>query len=145
MERYQASARKTDASLQVDVHSRGIHTTIDEPASLGGGNTGMNPVELVLSALGTSLQETAADLAANNKFNYEQMTVNLEGDLDAAGFMGDPDIRNGFQEIRYNLAFKTNETQAACDQFADEVEANCPVKDMLSNGVTIALDQVEIV
>ncbi|WP_143462308.1 OsmC family protein [Levilactobacillus enshiensis] len=145
MERYHASARKTDSGLQVDVHSRGIHTMIDEPANLGGGNTGMNPVELVLSALGTSLQETAADLATDGKFTYEQMMVNLEGDLDAAGFMGDPDIRNGFQEIRYKLAFKTNETQTACDYFADRVEANCPVKDMLSNGVTIALDQVEIV
>lgn len=145
MERYQATARKTPSSLQVDVHSRGVHTTIDEPTSLGGTNTGMNPVELVLSALGTSLQETAARLASENKFNYEQMAVSLEGDLDAAGFMGDPDIRNGFQEIRYRLEFKTQASQAECSQFADLVAANCPVEDMLKNGVNVVLDQVEII
>ena len=145
MERYQATARKTMSGLQVDVHSRGVHTTIDEPQSLGGTNTGMNPVELLLSSLGTSLQATAADLAPENKFEYEQMTVNLEGDLDAAGFMGDPDIRNGFQEIRYTLQFKTQASQAECGRFADLVAANCPVEDMLKNGVTVALDQVEIV
>jgi len=145
MERYNATARKTLSSLQVDVHSRGVHTTIDEPESLGGTNTGMNPVELVLSSLGTSLQETAVQLALENKFTYKQMTVNLEGDLDAAGFMGDPDIRNGFQEIRYNLQFKTTESQAACGAFADLVAANCPIEDMLSNGVSVVLDQVEIV
>ncbi|NLR10630.1 MULTISPECIES: OsmC family protein [Lactobacillaceae] len=145
MERYQATARKTPSSLQVDVHSRGVHTTIDEPTSLGGTNTGMNPVELVLSALGTSLQETAARLASENKFNYEQMAVSLEGDLDAAGFMGDPDIRNGFQEIRYRLEFKTQASQAECSEFADLVAANCPVEDMLKNGVNVVLDQVEII
>lgn len=145
MERYQATARKTPSSLQVDVHSRGVHTTIDEPASLGGTNTGMNPVELILSALGTSLQETAAKLASGNKFNYEQMAVSLEGDLDAAGFMGDPDIRNGFQEIRYRLEFKTQASQAECGRFADLVAANCPVEDMLKNGVNVVLDQVEII
>ena len=145
MERYQATARKTPSSLQVDVHSRGVHTTIDEPTSLGGTNTGMNPVELVLSALGTSLQETAARLAPERKFNYEQMVVSLEGDLDAAGFMGDPDIRNGFQEIRYRLEFKTQASQAECSEFADLVAANCPVEDMLKNGVNVVLDQVEII
>lgn len=145
MENYQATARKTQSGLQVDVHSRGVHTTIDEPESLGGTNTGMNPVELVLSSLGTSLQATAAALAPANKFNYEHMTVNLEGDLDAAGFMGDPDIRNGFQEIRYQLQFKTQASQEECGRFADLVAANCPVEDMLRNGVTVTLDQVEII
>lgn len=145
MASYQATARKTPSSLQVDVHSRGIHTTIDEPESLGGTNTGMNPVELVLSSLGASLQETAARLAAENKFKYEQMTVDLEGDLDAAGFMGDPDIRNGFQEIRYSLQFKTQAGQAECEKFADLVAQNCPIEDMLSHGVTVALDRIEIV
>ncbi|MCH5464824.1 OsmC family protein [Levilactobacillus tujiorum] len=145
MASYQATARKIPSSLQVDVHSRGIHTTIDEPESLGGTNTGMNPVELVLSSLGASLQETAARLATENKFKYEQMTVDLEGDLDAAGFVGDPDIRNGFQEIRYSLQFKTQAGQAECEKFADLVTQNCPIEGMLSHGVTVALDRIEIV
>lgn len=73
------------------------------------------------------------------------MTVDLEGDLDAAGFMGDPDIRNGFQEIRYSLQFKTQVGQAECEEFADLVAQNCPIEDMLSHGVTVALDRIEIV
>lgn len=145
MERYQASARKTVSSLQVDVHARGVHTTIDEPKQSGGTNTGMNPVELELCALGTSLQETAVKLAPTHGFHFERLAVNLEGDLDPAGFMGDPNVRNGFQEIRLNLQFKTPESQADCEKFADAIEAACPIEDMLQHGVAVALDKVEII
>lgn len=139
-----ASARKTQTSLQVDAHSRGIHATIDEPASMGGTNTGMNPVELVLCTLGASLQATAAQLAASVKFDYETLKVDLEGDLDPAGFMGDPDIRNGFQEIRYSLQFKSKASQADCEKFADLIQANCPIYQNLTSGVKVALGQVTI-
>ncbi|CAJ1226897.1 peroxiredoxin [Levilactobacillus zymae] len=145
MKRTYASARKTDTSLQVDAHSRGIHHTFDEPAALGGSDTGMNPVELELCSLGASLQETAAGLAPAHHFTYRQMTITLEGDLDAAGFMGDPEIRNGFQAIRFNVAFDTDATPEACQNFMDAVEAACPLMDMLKIGIDVELDQVEIV
>lgn len=145
MKRYHASARKLTTGLQVDVHTRGIHTRIDEPKSGGGTNTGMNPVELELCSLGTSLQETAASLAPEYHFAYQKLTINLEGDLDPAGFMGDPNVRNGFQEIRLALQFQTQASQEAAEKFADAVEAQCPLEDMLKHGIQINVDQVEIV
>ncbi|KRK96756.1 hypothetical protein FD25_GL001681 [Levilactobacillus acidifarinae DSM 19394] len=73
------------------------------------------------------------------------MTVNLEGDLDAAGFMGDPEIRNGFQAIRFGVVFDTDATPEACRHFMDAVEAACPLVDMLKLGIDVELNQVEIV
>lgn len=145
MKRTYASARKTDLGLQVDTHSRGIHHTFDEPASLGGTDSGMNPVELELCTLGASLQATAARLAPAANFTYQKMTVELEGDLDAAGFMGDPEIRNGFQAIRFRVHFETDESLQACHAFMDTVEAQCPLVDMLRLGIDVELDKVEIV
>ncbi|HJA27580.1 MAG TPA: OsmC family protein [Candidatus Limosilactobacillus intestinigallinarum] len=142
MKHYEATARKTDQSLQVDVHSRGIHQTIDEPKNAGGTNTGMNPVELELSALGAALQETAERLAGQQGFKYDQLTINLEGDLDARGFMGDPDIRNGFQEIRVDYRFKTAEVAADCKQFVQEVEKQCWLYNTLVNGTKVIVDDV---
>ncbi|GAW99900.1 OsmC family protein [Secundilactobacillus mixtipabuli] len=144
MPQYTASARKTNSSLQVDVHSRGIHTTIDEPVNSGGTNTGMNPVELELCSLGSSLQDTAMKLASKNGFNYQELNIDLEGDLDPAGFMGDPDIRNGFQEIRYKLIFKTNESPEKSQNFADLIKQNCPIEQLLSNGIPVKLNGIEI-
>ena len=68
MTKYSVTARKTNSSLQVDAHTRGIHNTLDEPKANGGTNTGLNPVELELGSLGASLQETARKLSASNNF-----------------------------------------------------------------------------
>lgn len=142
MKHYEATARKTDQSLQVDVHSRGIHQMIDEPKNAGGSNTGMNPVELELSTLGASLQQTAEQLAAQQGFKYDHLTINLEGDLDPRGFMGNPDVRNGFQEIRVDYTFKTSEKTADCKKFVQDVEKNCLIYNTLVNGTKVVVDDV---
>ena len=54
------------------------------------------------------------------------------------GFLGkNPEVRNGFQEIRYTIHFKTNASQEECEAFADFVESRCPVGDCLANGVKL--------
>lgn len=142
MKRYQTTTRKTATKLQVDAHSRGNHYTIDEPKNAGGANTGMNPVELELSTLGASLQATAAKLAPENNFHYDKLTIKLEGDMDPRGFMGDPDVRNGFQEIRVVMTFKTDASQADCQQFVEAVKQASPILDNLTNGINIVVDGV---
>lgn len=142
MKHYEATTRKTAQRLQVDVHSRGIHQTIDEPKNAGGSNTGMNPVELELSTLGAALQKTAEQLATHQGFQYDHLTINLEGDLDARGFMGNPDIRNGFQEIRVDYTFKTAETAANCQKFVQDVEKHCLLYNTLVNGTKVIVDEV---
>lgn len=51
--------------------------------------------------------------------------------------MGNPDIRNGFQEIRFKMYFKTNESQEKAEKFADFIENTCPIADNLTNGVKL--------
>src|SRR5690625_5523228 len=48
---FKASAHLQEG-VQVKVRSRGFEIIVDEPESLGGTDTGMNPVEMVLCALG---------------------------------------------------------------------------------------------
>lgn len=143
MTHYYASARQTGKGLQVDTHSRGIHATFDEPQDLGGTNTGMNPVELELSLIGASLQQTANYLAPEENFTYRKLTVSLEGDLDLAGFQGDADIRNGFQEIRIQLTFETDESLTKCQEFVEIIKLNNPLVDTLTHGLKIVVDNVE--
>ena len=142
MEYYNATARKTKQGLQVDTHSHGVHYSIDEPKNAGGTNTGMNPVELELSTLGASLQATAKQLAADEGFQYDQMVIDLEGDLDPRGFMGNPDVRNGLQEIRINYQVKTTASAEECAKFMQQVEQQSPITDNLRNGVKIVVGQV---
>ena len=119
-----------------------LHYLIYEPKNAGGTNTGMNPVELELSTLGASLQATAKQLAADEGFQYDQMVIDLEGDLDPRGFMGNPDVRNGLQEIRINYQVKTTASAEECAKFMQQVEQQSPIMDNLRNGVKIVVGQV---
>lgn len=134
---FKANAVKTSTGLQVETSSRDFKIVLDEPAELGGTNTGMNPVEALLCALGACQAIVVAAFAQAQDFTYEAFHVELEGDLDPDGFMGLADVRNGFQEIRFSMHFKTNEPQEKCEAFADFVEKTCPVGDCLANGVKL--------
>lgn len=64
---FQASAHLQDG-VQVKVKSRNFQVTIDEPKELGGTDTGMNPVELLLCALG-ACQAIVARVYAREVFH----------------------------------------------------------------------------
>lgn len=136
-ETFKAIARKTNKGLQVEAESRGFKIVLDEPEELGGTNTGMNPVEAVLCALGACQSIVCAAFAEAQGFKFDEFWIELEGDLDPDGFMGLADVRNGFQEIRYSTHFVTEESQERIDEFSDFIEAHCPVGDNLTNGVPV--------
>ena len=134
---FKATARKLPEGMQVETNSRGFKIMLDEPKELGGTDVAMNPVEAVLCALGACQAIVASAFAAAHKFTYEEFYVELEGDLDPDGFLGRADVRNGFQEIRFVMHFRTNESQEKAEAFAEFIEKTCPVGDCLANGVKL--------
>lgn len=134
---YKATARKLKHGLQVESESRGFKIIMDEPKELGGTDVALSPVETLLCALGACQTIVATAFAKSRGFAFESFRVELEGDLDIDGFLGAADVRNGFQEIRYKMHFKTNETQERADAYADFIESVCPVSDCIENGVKL--------
>lgn len=139
---FRAKVTKEPTGLKVTGESRGFSVTLDEPETLGGTNEGMNPVEMVLCALGSCECIVASTFAKQQDFKYESLWVELEGDLDPAGFLGDPNVRPGFQEIRVVFHFKTDETLEKCEEFSKFMESRCPVFDNLTNGVPVVCADV---
>lgn len=114
------------------------HTiTIDEPKQLGGTDTGMNPVELLLAALGACQTIAAQTFAKKFDVSYEELYVEVEGDLDIDGFLDKADVRPGFSEIRYKVHLTSQAPQDKIDAFLAFVENHCPVGDTLANGVKL--------
>lgn len=134
---FKATAKKLPEGLQVETESRGFKIIMDEPEDLGGTDAAMNPVEAVLCALGACQTIVASAFAAAHDFTFEEFHVELEGDLDPDGFLGLADVRNGFQEIRFEMHFKTNESKEKTEAFAEFIERSCPVGDCLENGVKL--------
>lgn len=110
----------------------------DEPASMRGTDTGMNPVEMLLCALGACQCITARFLARSQRFDLQDYRVALEGDLDPAGFMkGAEGVCPGFQQVRATVYIKANATAEEIDRFVDLVQKRCPVGDTLCHGVPV--------
>lgn len=141
---FKATAIKSPEGLQVEANSRGFKILFDEPEDLGGTNTAMNPVEALLCTLGACQTIVASAFAAAHDITFEEFHIDLEGDLDPDGFMGLADVRNGFQEIRFVMHFKSNEPKEKLEEYAKFIEKTCPVGDCLTNGVKLVLSGVAI-
>ena len=143
IEVFKAKAVKTDVGLQVSTSARDFTILMDEPESIGGTNTAMNPVEALLCSLGACQAIVAAAFAQAKGFKFEEFYLELEGDLDLDGFTGvNPNVRNGFSEIRFSVHFKTEESQEACEEYADFIEKTCPICDCLTTPVKIVRTSV---
>jgi len=116
---------------------------MDEPPSLGGADTGMNPVEGLLAALGSCQVIVANAFAKANGVDLQDFWVELEGDLDPDGFlMGKPGVRNGFQEIRFTMHIKSNSSAEKVEEFQKFIESRCPVGDTLVQGTNIVSSKI---
>jgi uncharacterized OsmC-like protein len=140
---FKASAHLQEG-VKVLARSRNFEFTIDEPESLGGTDTGMNPVEVVLAALGACQAIVARVYAKKFKIEFEDLWVELEGDLDTDGFMNISDVRRGFSEIRYNIHIRTESPKEQVADFVSFIEKTCPVGDTIANPVTLKLNDIII-
>lgn len=116
----------------------GKHTTrIDEPPVLGGKDSGPNPVELILQALGGCLVVLINAFAPAHGVVINRVAVDVEGDLDPDGFMGKSDVRPGFSAIRYVLHVDSDSNVDDVEALIRHAEKACPVKDTLT-GVPVS-------
>lgn len=135
LQTFKVTSRLT-SGLAVESETRGFKMILDEPKELGGTNTGMNPVEALLCALGSCQAIVAAAFAKANHIDLQGFWVELEGDLDTDGFLlGKPGVRNGYQEIRFNMHFVTTSSPETIAKYKKFIESRCPVGDSLMNGV----------
>ncbi|MGX4585344.1 OsmC family protein [Paenibacillus chitinolyticus] len=139
---------KASAHLQegvvVKVSSRNFEFTIDEPKSLGGTDTGMNPVEVLLGSLGACQSIVARVYAKKFNINLEDFRVEVEGDLDLDGFFKKADVRPGYSDIRYTFYIKTDAPRERVEEFVKFVEETCPVGDTIANLVNLKLNGIVI-
>jgi uncharacterized OsmC-like protein len=118
--------------------ARGFTLTADEPKTMRGTDTGMNPVEMLLCALGSCLCITARFLARPSRIDLQEFRVSVEGTLDPDGFIrGKEGVRPGYQEIRMTMTIRSSSPREEVEAFLGLVRARCPVSDSLLKGVPV--------
>ncbi len=123
--------------LTMSCKSSNFEITLDEPKELGGNNQGMNPVELLLNAIGGCKGIVARSFAKAHGLDIKSVRIELEGTLNPDGFMGkDKDAKIGFSKIVTNYFFETDEDAEKLVEFIGFIEKTCPVIDTIVNNPT---------
>lgn len=125
---------KVVKGLQVDAKARDHVIRLDEPTNLGGDDTGMNPVEALLSSLGGCKLIVVQSFARMHKMNIQSASIELEGELDTDGFTGkNPDAKIGFSKIKTIYHIEAENTPEEIQAYIEFVESRCPVLDTIVN------------
>ena len=109
----------------------------DEPAQLGGTNTGPNPVEQVLAALGNCLAVGYAANATAAGITIKKLTINIEGDLDLHTFLGLKPGNAGFGNISVKVKLDSDAAPQALQALHDKVVNTSPVGHTLNRAIPV--------
>ncbi|WP_169802428.1 OsmC family protein [Gordonia hydrophobica] len=124
-----------------DIAIRSFSVSVDEPASLGGGDTAPNPVEYYLTALLSCQVVTYRFWAERLGIAFDDLTLRAEGDLDVRGFFGlDTDVRPGFTAVRVFVDITGPASDDDYRRLRDVVEQHCPIQDLTVNPTPVSTE-----
>lgn len=104
--------------------------TIDQPVGMGGQNTAMSPMELMLVALGTCQEIMYAAYASVMGVPLSKVEVRLQGHLDKRGMLGmNSAVSSGFQKVTYEIILDSVADEATLNKLIETVESHCPATD----------------
>ena len=109
----------------------------DEPAQLGGTDTGPNPVEQVLGALGNCLAVGYAANATAAGITINDLKIIVDGDLDLHTFLGLKEGNAGFSGISVKVQLDSDASPEALQALHDKVINTSPVGHALNRAVPV--------
>lgn len=109
----------------------------DEPEQLGGTNTGPNPVEQLLAALGNCLAVGYAANATVAGITINALSVEVEGDLDLHAFLGLKPGHAGFSAISARVRLDSDASPDALQALHDKVTGSSPVGHTLNSAIPV--------
>jgi len=147
-ERAGASFRATTVS-EVDGFStrsavRRFTVPLDEPPELAGEDSGPNPVEAVLAALGSCQAIVYRAYASSLGLRLDRVEVEVEGDLDLRGLLGLAKVPAGLRRVRYRTRIVSPEPPERIRELAGLVQAHCPVLDTLRLPVEVSGEVTQV-
>lgn len=110
------------------VAKAGKHTFfMDEPENMGGTDAGADPLSTLLGSL-ISCKNVMLNLVAKEmEFHLNSAEFELEGNIDLAGLMGDPNVRTYFEHVHLNITLDTDESKERIEELLEKAASRCPV------------------
>jgi len=100
---------------------------IDQPHELHGTNEYANPQEFLLSAVNACMMIGYAAVGALMGIELTSLEIELEGDIDARGFLGlDESVANGYESLRQRVRIAGNASPEELRKLHETVLATSP-------------------
>jgi uncharacterized OsmC-like protein len=101
----------------------------DQPAGFGGKDSGPTPMDLLMAGLGGCMAQCARVYAEQLDVKLDAFSVEVEGDWDPDGFLGQADVPMGFQNIRFKFNIDSPSDQKNIDALLAKLPEVSPVRD----------------
>ncbi len=133
----------SETSTKINLSAGKFKLTIDEPANMGGTDEGPSPIQVLLMALAGCLNMTGHTVAKEHGLKLVEMKISIEGNMDAAHFMGyATSNRAGFEDVEVNIEtkFEGLPSKEQRDKWLQETERRCPVTDNMKTYTKIKIN-----
>lgn len=115
----------------------------DLPAVFNGGNTAINPLESLLSAVGACLTTTIVYQASARGIYVDAVECSVEGDIDLRGFLGlDEDVPLGYEEVRMSVSIEADVPEVELDSLVAMGERYSPLIGMFRPNTRIIVERI---
>lgn len=109
----------------------------DEPSGLGGSDSGPNPVEQILAAYGNCLAVGYAANATMAGIEINNLSIELEGDLDLHTFLGLSPGHAGYDKITVKVNIDCDGSDADIKALHEKVSNTSPVGHTLGSAIPL--------
>jgi len=122
-----------------ETEARGRTITADEPEDLGGQDSALDPVELLLASLGSCISIGLVTQAAQRDIDFDDFEIEVTGELDLRGYLGvDDGVRPGYKNLEYTVRIESDASKEVLREILAEAERTSPMFDNIHNGVPIS-------
>lgn len=109
----------------------------DEPSGLGGSDSGPNPVEQILAAYGNCLAVGYVANATMAGIEINNLSIELEGDLDLHTFLGLSPGHAGYDKITVKVNIDCDGSDADIKALHEKVSNTSPVGHTLGSAIPL--------
>jgi putative redox protein len=135
IETFKATAIGKDWPTTVSITDTEFTLQLDEPVEEGGTNSGANPMQYFAASLAGCQNEQAQVVAEELAVKLSKINIDLEIDLDLAGFMGTSDhSNNSYKQVRMKTTVLGDLTNDQVQELGKRVDARCPILGLLRTG-----------
>jgi uncharacterized OsmC-like protein len=122
-------------------HKTAFTFSADHPELFASEDHGATPVEIVLVGLASCLTAGIAAVAQQRQIQLRSVSATLEGDMDILGILGgDPDVRNGFNNIRVKYNIDADATPDDIKALVAQSQKRSAVYDIVTNPTNVTVE-----